>query len=274
MDNDVETETEKKGGTIVEYVRKVFTIARDQYGRNPNHDAFFEPMLDPTSALNWFKGMTRQIFVKSWQDATDRGEPSSKQADPIGLQELREIFRALSTEGSRESFNRLAVLNLNAIAVGRASEIASLSLDVLRWEHARKEGCGFLSARWSQPKIHIDKLVIMCAGAVPELCPFYSLGLAYAAGCFSNQTWREDYMNFLFPELSATTVAAQTTITTWLRQLGSGKGNYAGCPVSSLTSTSTAGGQRVGGINALAMGGVAAELAIQNSGEPCIQGVN
>ncbi len=107
MDHDVETETEKKGGTIVVYVRKVFTIARDQYGRQPKHAAFFEPTLDPTSALNWFKGMTRQIFVKSWQDAMDRGEPSSKQADAIGLQERRDFFRSLSTEGSRDSLKRL-----------------------------------------------------------------------------------------------------------------------------------------------------------------------
>ena len=141
-------------------------------------------------------------------EAKESGSPVSKQAHPVGLHERCEIITALLSQGSAESHKRAAVIQLNGVAVGRPCEVASFSVDVLEWAYGHKEGNGVAVARWPQPKVHKDKVVVLCAGAEMNLCPIYALGAAFAAGCFANQTWHADCMNSLFPEFSMKTVAA------------------------------------------------------------------
>ena len=59
---DGEIDGDKKGGTIVEYLRKVFSVARDKYGKAVEHCAFYAEVASDADALSWFKVMTRQVI--------------------------------------------------------------------------------------------------------------------------------------------------------------------------------------------------------------------
>ena len=59
---DGEIDGDKKGGTIVEYLRKAFGVARDKYGKTAEHCAFYAEVASDADALSWFKGMTRQVI--------------------------------------------------------------------------------------------------------------------------------------------------------------------------------------------------------------------
>ena len=59
---DGEIDGDKKGGAIVEYLRKVFGVARDKYGKAVEPCAFYAEVASDADALSWFKGMTRQVI--------------------------------------------------------------------------------------------------------------------------------------------------------------------------------------------------------------------
>ena len=59
---DGEIDGDKKGGTIAEYLRKVFSVARDKYGKTAEHCVFYAEVASDADALSWFKGMTRQVM--------------------------------------------------------------------------------------------------------------------------------------------------------------------------------------------------------------------
>ena len=207
-----------------------------------------------------------QVHVKAFEGAQARGESVSKQADPVYTHERRLMSRALRREGSEQSARRAAVLQLNGVAVGRPSEVAALSPDVLVFDS--DQGC--ISAMWAQQKTHKHKLVAIMAGADRHICPLYALATAYTMGCFKRHRYHDEQMNYLFPELATTSKSnpANKQITSWMRALTSSSPNvqYRKFQVDELSSTITSGGQRVGGINEMASNGVSAEFILFNSG--------
>ena len=115
------------------------------------------------------------------------------------------------------------------------------------------------------------KIVPIVAGSDRFLCIFNSFGVAFASGCFKNQFYEEDGMNFLFPELvnfNSNSNTAHSTITAWLRQMlvESTHQTYSEYRVEELPENFTVQCFRVGGISDLAVGGVCAEFLLHNSG--------
>jgi hypothetical protein len=58
---DGEADGDKKGGTIVEYLRKVFGVARDKFSSKSEHASFYAEVALDADANDWFKGMVRQV---------------------------------------------------------------------------------------------------------------------------------------------------------------------------------------------------------------------
>jgi hypothetical protein len=58
---DAEADGDKKGGTIVEYLRKTFAVAREKFAKQKEHAAFYAQLSAEADATNWFKGMIRQV---------------------------------------------------------------------------------------------------------------------------------------------------------------------------------------------------------------------
>ena len=52
---------DKKGGTIVEYLRKAFVVARDKFSKQKENAAFYASLSAEADAMNWFKGTIRQV---------------------------------------------------------------------------------------------------------------------------------------------------------------------------------------------------------------------
>ena len=249
-------EDEKKGATVVEYLRKVFGLTRDRFRKNPDHLAFFDSVADEKDATNWFKGMIKHIHVKAFDTATSRKETVAKQAAPVGTVHRPKLSKMLRCEGSPDSAKRNLVFQLNGVAVGRATEPSIASMDVLHWDFGLR--CAVL--QWAQVKTHKHKMVPIVAGSDRYLCIFNSFGVAFASGCFKNQFYDEDGMNFLFPELvnlNSNSNTAHSTITAWLRQMlvESTHRTYSEYLVEELPENVTAQCFRVGGISDLAAGG-------------------
>jgi hypothetical protein len=168
------------GGTVLEYLRKVYCQAKAKFGDKHEHAAFFAKADDNGG---WLKGLLRQVHVQAFRTANVRGVTPSHQAVPLYLAQRRAVQSGLRREGSRESARRCAVLQLNGVAAGRPSEVAGASTDAMAWDSAAK--CLVMS--WAQIKVHKHKLVLVIAGRDRLACPTFALATAYASGCFYDQ---------------------------------------------------------------------------------------
>ena len=254
------------GGTVLEYLRKVYGQAKVKFGDKHEHAAFFAKADD---IGGWLKGLLRQVHVVAFRTANVRGVTPSHQAVPLYLAQRRDVQSGLRREGSRESARRCAVLQLNGVAAGRPSEVAGASTDVMTWDSAAR--CLVMS--WAQIKVHKHKLVLVIAGRDRLACPTLALATAYAPGCFYVQIYDAGTLNYLFPGLASTNAgnsatSSSTTMATWLRQMSrsSTNGTYAPFRAMSLPGDATAGGFRTGGINECAMGGVSPSFMMFTSG--------
>ena len=79
-------------------------------------------------------------------------------------------------------------------------------------------------ASWPQMKVHKFKVVGVLAGSDRHICSFNALACAFASGCFKQQVWQSDEMNYFFPKLGASS-SVTTTITNYLKALASGSSN-------------------------------------------------
>ena len=260
------------GASVIEYLRKVFNVLKGKW-RSANPDFF------ATADDEWLKGLTREVHVEAFHDANGRGTTVSKQAVPMSLQQRREVIRGLMRVGNAEAAMRAAVLQINHVATGRPCEVACLSPDILAWDSEAL--CAVAS--WPQMKTHKHKLAVLISGIDRHCCPVLALAVAYATAVFREQLYDADCMNYFFPKLASpnrasASTSSSSTITNWLRQQAKGSRNStfgtprAGAP--SLPPTVTAGSQRTGAINSLALGGVSDTFAMFNSGHDCDQGLS
>ena len=75
-----------KGGTIVEYARKMMGLARDKHGEKLDFESFLTIVDNGDKSdenRNWFKGALHQVMVEKFEDAVANGETSSTQASPF-----------------------------------------------------------------------------------------------------------------------------------------------------------------------------------------------
>ena len=199
-------------GTIVEYLRKCMGVVREVHGLRGEHKEFFAVLDVVDDKRNWLKGAIRQIQVEKFKEAAAQGDTMSSQASAIYLLHRRDISRALRSHGTQESLQRNCILQINGNAAGRPSEVASLSPDVMVWDPLFE--CAV--AMWPQLKTHKHKLVALTAGAERMVCALNALACAHASGCFKDQRWNPDEMNYFFEKLAGTK-SVTTAITNTLR---------------------------------------------------------
>jgi len=260
-----------KAGAIVEYTRKALGLARVKFGGSSSPHSDFFRVCDKDfcdNPGNWLKGALREVDKAKFHESIERGEAVMKQASPIYLKHREDISHALRLHGTPDSIRRALIINMNGAAAGRPGEIGIFSTDVCTMEALESSPVtSTLNASWAQVKNRKLKLVSFPAGARRNICCLNGFGSAYAAGCFEDQFYDPDGLNYLFPDLAASS-SPTTVISSWFKALvcGSSNATYQMFQVPSLPSDATASGERVGSLNEMACGGVASEFIAHVSG--------
>ena len=138
--------------------------------------------------------------MDKFQAAIDRNEEPGKQAAGLDCDHSKDIARAYRKHGTRDSQRRNLIIQLVRAAAGRPGEVAGLSPDVMSWNCTFE--CEF--ATWPQLKIHKIKQLCIMAGSDVYCCVFMAFGCAMASGCFMEQGYDKDGMNYCFPDLANT----------------------------------------------------------------------
>ena len=92
-----------KGGTIVEYARKMMGLARDKHGEKLDFESFLTIVDNGDKSdenRNWFKGALHQVMVEKFDNAVANGETSSAQASPFYVSTRGKIVAALRLGGA------------------------------------------------------------------------------------------------------------------------------------------------------------------------------
>jgi hypothetical protein len=190
----------------------------------------------------------------------------AKQAWALYVSHRRDISKSLRLNGTPEALQRNLVIQINGCAAGRPGEVASLSLDVMSWDPM----LDCTVALWPQIKTHKQKLIVLTAGRDRWICPITNLATCMAAGVWKTTVHSENSMNYLFPQLAASSAKATAIISSWLKNLVVDPCNkneaYKFCRVKTLHKDVTASGQRVGALNEMAANGVCAEFNAAVSG--------
>lgn len=105
-------------GTIQEYLRKFLQLVHKKYG-NRFSEFFIE--LDTTGHLAWFQGLLGQVHVAKFKDAVASSEAVQKQAEPLYIEQRKDISKHLRLAPDNKHDNALqnSVIQCNGFVAGR-----------------------------------------------------------------------------------------------------------------------------------------------------------
>jgi hypothetical protein len=208
------------------------------------------PFFDTTDWLHYLLQNIERIIVKR---SLKSGKDLSTSASPIGRDILIAVSRALVKHGSKESLRRRLLLNLVYQGCGRASEVATLTWDLLAWDYQFRTALFTLT----QLKTSKQKLVLLLPGVERYSCIYKCFADAFASGVFeANKRSAATGNNWLFHEFTeeerGSSVAA--ALSSFLKQLSLNPEEnknkmYEAYRVKELPLEPSSGGLRVGAIN-------------------------
>ena len=247
-----------KLSTIEEYVRKLFNVAKDKYGKDAAWSQFFQSA-QPGNSNSWLNRLLRNVRRAKMQQAVEDGTELKSQATPIGHELLALVSGTLARHGTMESIKRKLMLNFVFSACGRAGEVATLCWNLLTYDYQFKAPV-FV---WAQLKTSKQKHVLLLPSEHRHLCMYKHLGDAFVVGVFQSVksklgTTNFDTNDFLFPEYTSgsRSSSVSSAITRWLKQLTVASSNdnkmYDQHRIAELPPDVSASGLRMGAINALA----------------------
>ena len=245
-----------KLSTIEEYVRKLFGLAKDKYGKDAAWSPFFLSA-QPGDSNSWLNRLLRNVQRTMMQQAVEDGSELKSQATPIGHELLALVSGTLARHGTLESIKRKLMINFVFCACGRAGEVATLCWNLLTYDYQFKAPV-FV---WSELKTSKQKHVLLLPSEHRLLCMYKHFGDAFIAGVFQgvkSQLGATTANEFLFPEYTSgsRSSSVSSALTSWLKQLTVASSNnnqtYAQHRVVELPPDVSASGLRMGAINALA----------------------
>lgn len=122
-------------GSILGYVGKIFTIAKDQLFKK---DPFFVGVSEDSN--NWYTAMRAGIERIVVSRCIDNGESISEKPPSLSRSQMLALLNELWIHATPDAFLRVCILATTYCSFGRSSDIQVATLNLYRWDHTLQIG--------------------------------------------------------------------------------------------------------------------------------------
>ncbi|XRB19838.1 hypothetical protein RI054_22g96850 [Pseudoscourfieldia marina] len=184
------------------YLTTLINLAKARVATSERKETrMFFTCLEKNSATEesaWLEGLKHNMKRVIFERQKEHGELIDKSATPIYSDTIRACVRAYQlTTGSAEAIMRALVIICLWLAAGRASEVAWLTFDSLKWDSLHQ--CVLQEVL--QSKTSKSKMVAYVAGSCRHLCWFLAFG-DFLTMCLASIIYNEERcQNWMFPDL-------------------------------------------------------------------------